>query len=148
MRRGVLFLGALALLATAAELAMEQHWKSGIQLVPWFSLLLSVMAIVLSGWLAKSRLQIRIGQALAIVVAISAVYGVIEHASANYQAAPLDFRYGDTWDTIGEPARLWVAVTHQVGPSPTLAPLALAYGSACVLLATFRHPSLQASRDY
>jgi hypothetical protein len=142
MRRGILGLGGLALLATGAELAMEEHWKPGSQLVPWLSLGLSVVAILLAGWLGRSRGPVRTAQVLAAVIAVSAAYGVLEHARSNYEAAPLDFRFTDTWDGMSEPARVWTAVTHQVGPSPTLAPLALAYGSMCVLLATFRHPAL------
>jgi hypothetical protein len=142
LRTGILSLGALALLATGAELAMEEHWKPGSQLVPWASLVLSAIAIVLTTRLARSSRQIRIAQALAVVVIVSAGYGVIEHVKSNYESAPLDFRYSETWETMAEPTRMWLAVTHQVGPSPTLAPLALAYGSMCVVLATFRHPAL------
>ena len=142
MRRGVLGLGVLALIATGLELAMEQHWKPGSQLVPWVSLVGSVVAIILLVRRSPTRTQVRIAQVLAALVMLSAAYGVFEHALANYESALLDFRFSDTWDSLSELSRQWIAVTHQVGPSPTLAPLALAYGSVCVLLATFRHPAL------
>jgi len=91
---------------------------------------------------APTRMQVRIAQVLAVLVILSAAFGVFQHAQANYESAPLDFRFSDTWDSLTEVARLWIAATHQVGPSPTLAPLALAYASVCVLLATLRHSAL------
>ena len=145
LRRGILGLGALSLLATGGELAMEQHWKEPTQIVPWVALAVIAIAIALLVRVKGSRQHVRLSQALALAVMLSAAYGVYEHAATNYDSAPLDFRYGGRWDTMSEPSRLWTAVTHQVGPSPTLAPLALAYGSVCVLLATFRHPALGTS---
>jgi len=142
LRRGVLGLGALALIATGLELAMEQHWKQPSQLIPWASLALSAIAIVLLVRHSPTRLQVRIAQVLAVLVILSAAFGVFQHAQANYESAPLDFRFSETWDSLSEVSRLWIAVTHQVGPSPTLAPLALAYASVCVLLATLRHSAL------
>ncbi|HEX3245007.1 MAG TPA: hypothetical protein VHX16_06345 [Chloroflexota bacterium] len=141
LRRGILGLAALSLIATGLELGMEQHWKEAIQLVPWLALVVVLVSIGLVARSRPSRRQVRIAQALAVLVMLSAAYGVYEHVAVNYDSAPLDRRYGDTWDAMSEPSRWWTAVTHQVGPSPPLAPLALAYGAVCVLLATFWHSS-------
>jgi hypothetical protein len=43
-------------------------------------------------------------------------------------------------------ARWWAAATGSVGPSPPVAPGALAFGALCLLLTTVRHPAF--GRDY
>ena len=73
----------------------------------------------------------------------SAIWGVWEHVYANYDAGVLDFAYADTWDGLTEPTRWWLAVTKTVGPSPPLAPGALAQASLAVLIASLRHPMLR-----
>ena len=99
------------------ELAVERHWSQPSQQVAW------------------------------VAVMLSAVYGIWEHVDSNYDAGELDYRYADTWGSVPETTRWWLAVSKTVGPSPPLAPGALAQASLCVLLATLRHPSLRNVRD-
>ena len=73
---------------------------------------------------------------------LSALYGVWEHVESNWDAGPLDRNYADTWDTLSSSSQWWLAITKTVGPSPVLAPGALAQVGLCILLATIRHPSL------
>ena len=76
----------------------------------------------------------------------AAFLGIWGHVHANYEAAPLDVRYADTWDGLPEVTRWWLAATKTVGPSPPLASGALAQAALCVLLATLRHPALRRDR--
>src|SRR5581483_8356491 len=86
-------------------------------------------------------------QALAVAIVLTAAVGIFEHIEANYEAGPLDQRYAYTWDTLSEADRWWAAITKAVGPSPPLAPGALAQGGLCLIFATLRHPALAAGRE-
>ena len=67
------------------------------------------------------------------------------HVNANYEAGPLDFRYTTTWPQMSDLERWFLAATDTVGPSPTLAPMASAFMSIALLLATLGHPALAAT---
>jgi hypothetical protein len=73
---------------------------------------------------------------------VSAVLGIWEHVEGNHDSGPLDRNYSDTWDDLPASTQWWLAVSKTVGPSPPLAPAALAQVGFCVLLATLRHPTL------
>jgi hypothetical protein len=60
------------------------------------------------------------------------------------RGGPLDFHYTASWPTTPEPIRWLLAATDTVGPSPTLAPMALAFIALALLFATLRHPALDA----
>jgi hypothetical protein len=142
-RRILISLALVGMIGTAAELAMLRHWNSRDQLIPWFALgalLLALVLIVGSG----TRSAIGIARVLAALVALAAIYGVISHVQANYEAGPLDFRYADSWSNLSATSRWWAAATGGVGPSPALAPLILAQSAACLWLATLRHPGRRA----
>jgi hypothetical protein len=142
LRRGLLWLGVLTIVGLSLELAMERHWTQPIQLVAWGALAAVAVAIgLLLG--APSRGRVRLARILAVVVVLSAVLGIWEHIEANYEAGPLDYQYANTWDDLPESTRWWLALSKAVGPSPPLAPGALAQASICVLLATLRHPALR-----
>ena len=141
LRRGLIALAALGVVATAVELAMLRHWNGFVQLIPWVALAVISAALVLL--VARPRRSaIRAARALALVVVLAAGVGVVEHVIANYNAAPLDFRYSTRWATMSTRSRWWAAFTESVGPSPTLAPLALAWSALCVMFATADHPAL------
>ena len=146
LRRGLLWLGGLTCAGLVVELAVERHWTQPIQLVAWGALGLVAVALFLAGR-APTRARLRIARALAAAVMLSALWGVWEHVYANYDAGPLDREYGERWDGLAEPTRWWLAVSKAVGPSPPLAPGALAQAGLCVLLVTVRHPVLDARRD-
>jgi hypothetical protein len=144
LRRGLLWLGALTSAGLVVELAVERHWAQPIQFVAWGALGVVAVAIAVVAW-RPSRRRLRLAQILAVAVILSAGWGIWEHVEANYEAGPLDFRYADTWDGVPEITRWWLAASKTVGPSPPLAPGALAQASVCVLLATLRHPALRAT---
>ena len=77
----------------------------------------------------------------AVLVVVSGVFGIWEHIESNYDAGELDQVYSARWETLPAASRWWLAVSKTVGPSPPLAPGALAQAGLCVLLATVRHPA-------
>jgi hypothetical protein len=62
----------------------------------------------------------------------------------NLGAGPLDRNYATTWDGLSFMEQLWLATTGGVGPAPVLAPGSLAEIALAILLATIRHPALEA----
>lgn len=145
LRRGLLWLAATTTLGIAAELATARHWTQPSQLIAWGALALIAPAVALL--LGRpSAARVRVAQGLAILVAASALAGVWQHIYANYEAGPLDYRYAETWESMSDLSRWWLAATEEVGPSPPLAAGALAVTGACVLLATLQHPALRGGR--
>ena len=143
LRRALLFLASIAVVGTAIELASLRHWKRSIQVVPWFVLGGLIVGIVLA--VVPTRPTIRAARVIAVAAMLCAVFGVYEHIKANYNVAPLDYRYTDRWATMSWTSRWWAAANKTVGPSPPLAPAALLYAGLCVLFSTVRHPVLAAS---
>ncbi len=137
-RRALLTLAGAGVAGTALELAMIRHWNSPVEMIPW-----AVLAALAAGIAVAARRPspwaVRAVRWLAIVVALTAVFGVARHVMANYDAAPLDVRYTVRWASMSTPSRWWAALTQSVGPSPTLAPLVLAQAAACLWLGTFAH---------
>jgi hypothetical protein len=142
LRRGLLWLAALTNAGIGVELPADRHWTQPVQLVAWAALGAVALALLLVAR-RPTRRKLRLARLLAIIVMFSAIWGVWEHVYANYDAGVLDFAYVDTWDGLTEPTRWWLAVTKTVGPSPPLAPGALAQASLAVLIATLRHPMLR-----
>ena len=141
LRRGLLALGVVSILATATELVMLRHWTTLVQVIPF--MVLGVLAVALALVAVRPvRGRLQVGRAAAVASVLAAFYGVYAHVSANYDAGPLDRDYSVRWDGMSAIARWWAAATGSVGPSPPVAPAALAFGALCVLLATLRHPAL------
>ena len=139
LRRALIWLAALGVAGTALELALIRHWNGFIQMIPWISLGVVGAAIVLLV-VRPTPAVIRVVRIVAVLVALSAAYGVYEHVLANYHAGPLDFRYSAKWATMSAASRWWTAISETVGPSPALAPLILAWSSLCLFFATIGHP--------
>jgi hypothetical protein len=141
LRRGLLGIAALTTLGIAGDLAVERHWTSPAQLIPWGALVLIGVSVgLLLGHPSAGR--VRLAQLLAVIVVLTAVVGIWEHIYGNYEAGLLDYRYFSTWETMSRSSRWWLALTKGVGPSPPLAPGALAEAALCVLLATLRSPAV------
>jgi hypothetical protein len=90
--------------------------------------------------------MIRVVRFIALVAALSGVYGLYIHVKANYDAAILDYHFTERWPHMSLLSKLWAASTGQVGPSPVMAPAVLSQCAVCLALATFRHPSLVSAR--
>jgi len=141
LRRGLLWLAAITIAGIGVELAADRHWTQPVQLVAWMALGAIALALFLVA-VNPTRPKLWLARLLVIIVMLSAVWGIWEHVYANYDAGGLDFEYTNTWDGLAESTRWWLAVTKTVGPSPPLAPGALAQASLAVLIATLRHPML------
>jgi hypothetical protein len=147
LRRALIVLTALGVAGTAVELGMERHWKTAVQLIPWYTLAVITAGIVLLVTRPR-RKTVWVVRAIVVAVFLSAAFGVFEHVQANYNAGPLDFRYAGRWPTMSLPSRWWAAATNAVGPSPPLVPAVLAQAALCLGLATLHHPALShESRD-
>jgi hypothetical protein len=75
-----------------------------------------------------------------------AAVGIGLHLVENLAAGPLDRAFASVWDTLTPVEQVWTAATGGVGPAPVLAPGVLAEISLALLLATVRHPTLEAAR--
>jgi len=142
LRRGLVWLAVLTTVGIAVELAVERHWTQPVQLIAWGAVAIMVVALAML-LPAPTGVRVRTARILAAVVVLTSAVGIWEHVAANYDAGPLDFHYTGVWDNLPEVSRWWLAVTKTVGPSPPLAPGALAQAGLSVLLATIGHPALR-----
>jgi len=138
VRRGLIALTVIGILATAFELATERHWNGWEQLIPWVALVAlaaAVALLVLPGGRGTTAARV-----LAFLVLGASVYGMLEHVLVNVGTGALDQRYADTWESLSLFERGWYAVTKTVGPAPPLAPGVLAQTALLLLLATICNP--------
>jgi hypothetical protein len=138
VRRGLVALTVVAILAAAFELASERHWNGLEQLIPWVAL--GVLAVATTALLLPGRGGVLTARVLAVLVLAASIYGVLDHVLVNYNSGALDQRYADTWSTLPGLERWWLAVTKSVGPAPTLAPGVLGQAALLLLLATVAGP--------
>jgi hypothetical protein len=141
LRRCFAGLAAVSVAATAVELALIRHWTSTEQLIPWVALAAVVVGLALLFARPGPR-SLRAVRVLGVAVVLTSALGIYEHVHANYEAAPLDFRYTNRWATMSTGSKWWAAASQSVGPSPTLAPGVLAQSAFCLLFATLGHPAL------
>ena len=134
VRRGLLALTVVGILATAFELATERHWIGLEQLVPWAALVLLAVATALAAVPGGSGLTA--ARVLALVVLGASIYGVVEHVLVNFGSGALDQRFANSWAGLPLPQRLWLAATKIVGPAPPLAPGVLGQTALLLMLAT------------
>jgi hypothetical protein len=134
VRRGLVALTVIGILATAFELGSERHWNGWEQLVPWVALVALAAAVALL--LLPGGRGTTAARVLALLVLGASGYGVIEHILTNVGAGALDHRYADSWDSLTLFQRGWYAITKTVGPAPPLAPGVLAQTALLLLLAT------------
>ena len=133
LRASLTALTALGIVGTAFELATLKHWNGAMQLVPWAALVVLAGALAVHAGRPGCAYLVRM---LAMLVLVTSLFGVLEHALVNYDSGPLDQRFADTWDVLSPWLRWWYAITRTVGPAPTLAPGMLGQAAATLLLAT------------
>lgn len=134
LRRGLLGLAALSVLAIAFELAAERHWNNAVQLIPWAVVVLLVAAI---GLASSSRPKLIVAARVLAAVALAAsAFGIYEHVADNYQVGEMDAVYSDSWVYRSILDRVYLAFTKTVGAAPPIAPGALGQAGLLVLLAT------------
>ncbi len=144
VRRGLVALTAVGILAAAFELYGERHWNGAEQLVPWVAL--AVLAVATGVALVPGPGARGTARVLALLVLGASAYGVIDHVLVNYGSGALDQRFAATWDTLPVLTRWWYAASKQVGPAPTLAPGVLGQTAVLLLLATVGGPLRRAER--
>jgi hypothetical protein len=135
VRRSLLALTGIGILATAFELITERHWNGLEQLIPWFALAVLAVAVVLT--VLPGRGTQTLARVLVVLVLGASVYGVIDHVAVNYNSGALDQRFAESWDSLPAVQRFWYAFTKRVGPSPPLAPGVLAQTALLLLMAGF-----------
>lgn len=144
--RGPFFRAAIALLAlgiiagTALDLAFARHWQSLEQSIAWGGLALALVALCLVR-IQPSMTRVWASRVLAALVLVMSVVGMWRHIVANYEAAPLDFRFETRWAQMSPVEQWWAASTGAVGPSPALAPAVLAQAAVCIILASIGAPA-------
>jgi hypothetical protein len=140
LRLGLAGIAGLGSAGTALELALARHWGDLYQWMPWPAVVLMLAATAVMLRSPGPRAVRWVRTACVLVCAVAAL-GVLRHVVSNYQTAPLDAVYGLKWESMSQPARWWAAASGAVGPSPALAPGALAMTALCLLLATWRYPA-------
>src|SRR5215213_5585840 len=99
LRVGLLALAALTTVALGIELAAERHWTQPVQLVAWAALVVLLLAVgLLLGRVSSGRVQA--ARLLAVLVVISAFFGIWEHVESNHDAGELDREYSARWETL------------------------------------------------
>lgn len=146
LRRWLIAISGLAAGGTALELLLLRHWDNGLEVIPFVALAALGVAIAILAAAQRPR-AVHVARLVSSAVAASGAIGVFIHVRANYEAAPLDFRFTDSWRTTAEPIRWLLAATDTVGPSPTLAPAALTFAALALLAATLHHPALAGARQ-
>ncbi|MFI7707657.1 hypothetical protein [Nonomuraea sp. NPDC049480] len=131
LRLGLLALVAIGIAGATLELAFERHWQSPVQLIPWATLALLTVALVLLA-VSDSPRTLTVVRVLALVVLLAAAYGVFVHVSVNYGAGASD----SEWSTLSPLTQWWYALTKTVGFAPPLAPGMLAQSALMLLLAS------------
>ena len=136
VRRGLVALIVIGILAAAFELATERHWNGIEQLIPWMAL--AVLAVAVALLLVPHGRGVPAARVLATLVLAASAYGVIDHIVVNHESGALDQRYSQTWETLPVVEQWWLAVTKTVGPAPTLAPGVLGQSALLLVLASVR----------
>lgn len=146
LRPGLLALAGLGIAGTAAELGIERHWDSFEQLIPWAALLVAALALIGLVFRA-STLALWLARIVAVALVAIATVGIWRHIHANFETAPLDFRYSERWETMSFFDQLRAAAGGAVGPAPVLASGILAQVGLALGLATIGLPASGAGGD-
>ncbi len=131
-------LAGLSVIGTGLELAAERHWETWVQRLPWAAVIVTAGLVVLV-LLSSRRADFAVRLVAGVVLGLS-VFGIYEHVQANYETAPLDFRYTEKWEDMSSLDRWWAAASKAVGPAPPIAAGILAQSVLLLLLATLERP--------
>ncbi|MFD2352439.1 hypothetical protein ACFSTC_28910 [Nonomuraea ferruginea] len=114
VRRALAALTVIAIFGAGFELAVERHWRSVQQLVPWAALTLLAVGVLL---LLATRLSGTV-RVIAAVVLLASAFGVFAHVSANMTVGS----FSGALDGVSMIGQWWHAFTKSVGDAPPLAP--------------------------
>jgi uncharacterized membrane protein HdeD (DUF308 family) len=93
VRRGLIALSVVGILAAAFALATERDWNSPEQLIFWVALVVLAVATVLLA--VPAGRGVTVARVLALLVLATSIHGVITHIVVNYEAGPHDQRYAE-----------------------------------------------------
>ena len=135
LRAGLHWLVFLGLVGLAVVLAYERHWEGVWQLVPWATIgVVFLTLIVLVIW--PARFTRKLARWVAVVVILAAALGLWQHFDENYQTASLDVNYADTWESMSLFDRVWEVAKGSVGHVPIYAAGALVPIGLALVIAT------------
>jgi hypothetical protein len=146
LRWGAVTLAGFGIAGLFAELTLRRHWSNELQLVAWVAVGIVAVALVLV-IRSRSRRLVVTGRVLALVGVVLGGVGMLVHVRENYLAAPLDYRFTESWPTTAEPLRWLLAATDTVGPAPALVPGAISFMALALLLGTLGHPALRRAAE-
>ncbi|MFG1947125.1 hypothetical protein [Nonomuraea sp. NPDC048826] len=129
VQRALVALTVIGILGAGFELAVERHWRSAQQLVPWTALALLAAGVLL---VLLNRV-FGVVRAIAAVVLLASAFGVFAHVSANMTVGS----FSGKLDGVSAAGQWWQAFTKSVGDAPPLAPGMLAQAALLLLLATY-----------
>ena len=132
IRRLILLLAALVLLAVLAELWLVDHTGDWLQLVPFALSALGLVAVAAAA-LRPGKPTLVALRVIMALVAVGGVVGIGTHLLENL-AFEQEIRPNST---------LWAALTAGFkGAAPMLAPGILIFAALLAFVATYRHPAL------
>jgi hypothetical protein len=131
LRRFLLLLASLSLVATLIELWLEDHTQEALQLLP-FVLCGAGLVAALAALLRPSRATLLVMRVVMVVLALGGLVGMGVHLLRNYEFA----REIRPNAAAGE-----ALVSALKGASPLFAPAALIFAALLALAATYYHPA-------
>jgi hypothetical protein len=137
LRTAVLAVSASAVVGTALQLALVEHWRTPVQLLPWAALAAASLANVVL-LTATGAQRLRAVRALAGCSVLVGGLGVLEHLAANRDVMelvdPQSSAAGVLWDALR-------------GPFPVPAAAVVVLPAVLTLVATLGHPLAVAARS-
>lgn len=133
IRRLLLALVLLAIMATTAELLLLGHYEDNAQ---WIPLALNAIAVPVFGWhlVRSNRASVRSIQVVMLGFVVAGLVGIYLHYQGNLQFQLEIDPSTDGWE-------LFKKVVQAKAP-PALAPAAMAQSGLLGLILTYRHPAL------
>lgn len=136
LRLFLLVLAGMIFAGVIVELALMEHFKEALQLIPFILSAVGLLLVALVLWRPQRRTLLALRWVMA-VVALGSLVGMFLHIQNNL-SFEMEMRPGST---IAD-----VFVQALSGASPLLAPGILALAAVLALAATYVHPALTPDR--
>ena len=135
LRVGLLWLVLLGIIGIAVLLAYERHWDSYLQWIPWASLGLILVALVLVVLVPGAGAR-KLAQVVTLLTIVVSCVGMWQHFDANYDAAAENPAYAAQWEEMSIIDKVWDVGGGTVGQVPVYAAAALIPVALSLLMAT------------
>ena len=133
LRIGLIVLVFVGLVGVALALAYERHWQGIAQWIPWATIALVLVALVLLVAF-PSAVTKRLAVLVAILTIVFSLAGIGLHFYTNFLETGDDPQHAERWETMGVPAKAWEVAKGSVGEAPLYAPGVLIF--VAIALAT------------